>query len=214
MKVDVIVFARRPRPGRVKRRLARSVGRRCAARLYAQTLERAVAAVASLRGVTRVLMPANPRDRAWFAAQLSRRGWRVRPQVAGDLGRRMAAALAMSVRRDRAAVLIGSDVMDCAVSDLRDAIAQLAAGRDLVLGPAADGGYWLIGVVGGVPEVFSAVNWSTAGVLPATLAAAARHEYRVALLATRHDLDRSRDLFGEGGASYRRRTRWRSSSAT
>jgi uncharacterized protein len=214
MKVDVIVFARRPRPGRVKRRLARSVGRRHAAWLYAQTLERAVAAVEGVRGVSRILMSADPRDRAWFGAQLSRRGWRVRPQVAGNIGRRMAAALETSVRRDRAALLIGSDVMDCVASDLRHAIAHLAGGYDLVLGPAADGGYWLIGIVGRLPEVFEAVPWSTAGVLAATLAATAQHGSRVALLGARHDLDRAQDRFGQGGAFYRRRTRWRSSSAT
>jgi uncharacterized protein len=214
MKIDVIVFARRPRAGRVKSRLSRAVGRRHAARLYAYTLAQTVAAVEGVRGVSRILMPAQPRDRAWFAAQLSRHGWRIRPQVDGDLGRRMAAALETSVRRGHAAVLIGSDVMDIAAPDLRRAIAHLAAGWRLVLGPAADGGYWLIGVVGALPPVFTAVPWGTAGVLPATLAAAAAQGYGVVLLAKRHDLDRGRDLFGTGGAFYRRRTRKRSSSAT
>lgn len=204
--VDVIVFARRPRAGQVKHRLARSVGRRHAAALYARTLGHTLAVVERLPGVRRILMPAAPRDAAWFRARLARRGWVVRAQAAGDLGRRMDSALQASLRQGRAAVLIGSDVMDLRAADLRCAQRRLAAGTALVLGPAADGGYWLIGLSTAAPELFDGVPWGQSNVFAVTTASAARCGLGVGLLALRHDLDYARDLFGPGAAPYRSRT--------
>lgn len=210
--VDFIVFARRPRPGRVKRRLARSVGRRHATALYARTLAHTLAEVERLPGVRRILMPAAPCDLPWFRARLARRGWLVRPQAAGDLGRRMHCALAASLRQGRAAVLIGSDVMDLRAEDLWSARRHLATDTTLVLGPAADGGYWLIGLSTAAPELFAAMPWGRPEVFATTTATAARRGLDVGLLTLRHDLDHARDLFGPGAAAYRGRIGPRSRS--
>lgn len=212
--IDLLVFARRPRAGRVKRRLARALGHRHAAALYARTLAHTLELAAKVRGVRRCLYAAGAREAAWFAPRLRPRGWRVRVQGRGDLGQRMADALRASTRGDRAALLIGSDLLDVRRVDLEAAVAALAAGRQLVLGAAADGGYWLIGVRPPLPAVFTAMPWGTAGVLAATCAAARELGVVPTVLPVRRDLDRARDLFTPAGARYRRRTRSRSRAAT
>ncbi len=211
--VTLIVFARRPRAGRVKRRLARAVGARRAAALYAQTLAATLAAAARVRGVRRVLMPATRRDLAWFRRRYAARGWRLRAQAGGDLGTRMQHALEAEMTHGRAALLLGSDLLDVTSADLAAARDALAAGAPAVLGPAADGGYWLIGLTRRCPRAFLGMPWGTGTVLERTLATLREAGLEPALLPLRHDLDHARDLPGRGW-HQRRRTCSRSRRAT
>jgi glycosyltransferase A (GT-A) superfamily protein (DUF2064 family) len=86
----------------------------------------------------------------------------------GDLGRRMNHALNRTLTGGHHAVLIGGDCVSLGAAELRAAFDQLAAGRDAVLGPAADGGYVLIGLRQPVPALFQGIAWSTPTVLAAT----------------------------------------------
>lgn len=215
----VIVFARRPRGGRVKRRLARAAGRRRARRCYARTLARMLDEVEALRGVRRVLMPAAAADVAWFRARLRGRPWQVRAQARGDLGQRMASALSAALARGGHAILVGSDILDGAAHDLAQACGALAGGAGVVVGTARDGGYWLIGLAAPCAVLFHGMPWSTAAVSALTVARARAAGRRVATLAPRHDLDHGRDLLGAAARRcfarpQRRRARWRSSRAT
>ena len=194
----LIVFARRPVVGKVKRRLARSMGGRRAAQLYAGLLARTLSA-ARRSGYSRLLlMAATPGDCAWFRARYSRAGWQIKAQVRGDLGQRMAQALDAELARGRLAVLIGSDIADLQLNDLRAARRALATGADAVLGPASDGGYWLIGLARPVIGLFDDMPWSTAAVAAITCARLALAGSRLAVLATRHDIDEARDLRAPG----------------
>lgn len=211
----LIVFARRPLPGRCKRRLARAVGPRRAARLYAATLTRTLGEAERLANVRRVLLAVSAADAAWFRVALHGRGWHVARQVEGDLGRRMERALASAARHGRYALLIGSDVLDVDVADLAAAREALLGGHDVVVGPAADGGYWLIGVRGPCPALFVDMPWGRATVCRETRARAAASGLTLAEVALRHDLDRGRDLVRRRPwRRQRRRARSRSSSAT
>ncbi len=190
----VVVFARRPRPGRVKTRLARVIGGVRAASQYRMTLQRMLALVDALPGVRRVLLCTQPVERSWFRARLSGHRWRVGAQHQGDLGQRMRRALDRHVAPGRPALLVGSDVLDASLDDLQAAVTRLRAGTEVVLGPAADGGYWLIGIREKSGNLFRDIPWSTDQVLPLTLERAAAERRTVHLLQARHDLDRAADL--------------------
>jgi len=211
----LIVFARRPLPGHCKRRLARAVGPGRAARLYAATLARTLAEVERVANARRVLLTVTAADAAWFRVVLRGRGWHVGRQATGDLGRRMERALRAATGHARYALLIGSDMLDVDAADLAAARVALLAGHDVVLGPAADGGYWLIGVRRPCPVLFDDMPWGGDTVCSATRARAAAAGLTLAEVALRHDLDRGRDLVRRHPRRFqRRRARSRLSSAT
>ncbi|RYJ04406.1 MAG: glycosyltransferase [Acetobacteraceae bacterium] len=186
MKGDrLILFARAPRLGTVKRRLARGIGQLGALRFH--------------QGQLRRLLRELGRDRRWqieLVVTPDRARWplpvpwrpRIRPQGGGDLGQRMGRALG----RHRRAVLIGSDIPALGRADV--AAAFRALGRaDAVFGPSADGGYWLVGLGPRRPDrPFAGVRWSSPQALSDTLANFPRH--RVALLRRLRDVDTAEDL--------------------
>jgi rSAM/selenodomain-associated transferase 1 len=182
MKGDtVIVFARAPRLGAVKRRLARGIGAMAALRFY--------------RGQLAATLAATSRDGRWrsvVAATPDRARWPLRArriaQGRGDLGQRMGRALG----RFRRAVLVGSDIPGLRRTDI--AAAFRALGRaDAVFGPAEDGGYWLVGLGPRRPaHPFAAVRWSSEHALGDTLANFQGR--RIALLRTLRDVDTADDL--------------------
>jgi len=191
--VPVLVFARRPRPG-VKKRLARTVGPAYACRVYARLLARTLREVGRQGFHSRVLMAAQAGDADWFAARYGRQGWRVRVQSRGALGVRMRRAMARELHRGRPAILIGSDVVDIDGNDIWHAAVLLSEGQQAVLGPVADGGYWLLGLAQPADEVFADLPWSSARVLEQTQRIFAKSGVSPALLPVRHDIDHARDL--------------------
>lgn len=133
----VVIFARAPRYGSVKTRLARDIGTGETLRFYRSTLTRLVNRITrdDLFDVVLAMTPDHARE-GWPA------GVRQIAQGPGDLGRRMIRALRGAGARP--AIVIGSDIPAISAAHLRNAFAAL--GRSpFVLGPASDGGYWLIG---------------------------------------------------------------------
>ena len=128
-------------------------------------------AVEYQRRTRRWLMVAAPAELPSFR-YLRRRGWRLRRQVGGDLGQRMASATAYATRAGQSAILVGSDIRDVDARDIQHARDHLAGGADVVLGPVSDGGYWLIGLASAQPELFRAITWSTDTVCRLTVAKA------------------------------------------
>ena len=185
----VAVFARAPRLGRVKTRLARDVGAKRALAVHrelaALTLRRLASGAA--RFATEVWVDGDGAEPAEVEeVEEWRRSFPIRRQPEGDLGGRMAAAF-----EDGVTALVGCDVpaLDAAYVD-----AALAASRkaDLVLGPVEDGGYCLIAMRAPHREVFADIPWGTSRVLAATRSAAA--DLTVLELATLWDVDDGADL--------------------
>ncbi len=118
-------------------------------------------------------------------------------QPEGDLGERMRATMtALFARGARAVVLIGSDVPNIAAATIADACALVDKAPDaLVLGPATDGGYYLV-AARRVPDVFSGITWGSAQVLAQTERAAAAGRFHVYHLPTLADVDTAEDLRG------------------
>jgi len=144
-------------------------------------------------------------------------GVATQPQADGDLGERMHDACAR-LFRDGAGhvVLIGSDLPTLPPSHLSDAFEALEAGADVVLGPAEDGGYYLVGLSRPTPVVFAGISWGTARVLRETWAAAADAGLRVHEVAGWHDVDTPDDLarVAVGREPARRTRQWLAHAAS
>ncbi len=185
MKDIVVVFARAPRLGAVKRRLARDIGDRSALRFHAATMMRLVHALAANRRFRTVL--AITPDRAWLRLPA---GVMRLPQGSGDLGIRMHRAFWRFPHR--CVAIIGCDIPDAGPQDARAAFRALGSAQ-AAFGPAADGGYWLVALSARRPaHPFAAVRWSTESALADTLVNFAGR--RIALLRTLHDVDTAADL--------------------
>jgi rSAM/selenodomain-associated transferase 1 len=185
MRDTVFVFARAPRLGAVKRRLARDIGVRPALDFHRRTL------IALLRGLLadrrfRTVLAVTP-DHARFPLPV--RVARV-AQGGGDLGARMH-RVAARVPRGRV-VIIGCDIPDARAADVLAAFRALGR-ADAVFGPAADGGYWLVGLAPRRPaHPFGSVRWSTEHALGDTLANF--RGQKIAVLRTLRDVDTAADL--------------------
>jgi rSAM/selenodomain-associated transferase 1 len=118
----------------------------------------------------------------------------VAAQGDGDLGARLTAAFAGLLRSpgDRA-VIVGSDSPDLPLVYLKRAFRSLKH-RDVVIGPAIDGGYYLIGLRAPAPAIFRDVHWGTANVLDETLDAIERERLSLALLPPWYDVDDAASL--------------------
>ena len=184
MKDTVIVFARAPRLGTVKRRLAREIGGRTALRFHTATLTALLRDLVSCRRFDVVLAVTPDRSRIRLPARIQRID-----QGHGDLGTRMSRAL-HRYRRGRVA-LMGCDIPRAGSGDIGTAFGRLGI-ADAVFGPAADGGYWLIALGPRRPaDLFGHARWSTQHALADTLNQF--HNHRVGFVRTLHDVDTVED---------------------
>jgi len=184
MRDSVIVFARAPRLGTVKRRLAVVVGDRAALGFHRATLIDLLRRLAADRRF-RTLLAMTP-DPAHFATpqRIRRIG-----QGAGDLGQRMD-RIFRRFQRGRVAI-IGADIPDAGPADLAAAFHALGT-ADAAFGPAEDGGYWLVALGPRRPaRPFAAVRWSSEHALADTLRNFPGR--RVALLRVLQDVDTAED---------------------
>ena len=115
-------------------------------------------------------------------------------QDGADLGERMFFAMEQALKTCRHALLIGGDCIDLDVSDIDLALDNLSGGCDIVLGPAHDGGYYLIGLSRPYRQLFTEVEWGTERVLQVTRERVALLNLKLYKLPVRRDLDRPEDL--------------------
>jgi rSAM/selenodomain-associated transferase 1 len=211
----LVILARWPAPGRCKRRLAKELGDRRAARVQARLNDHVLAASRGACAAAAAELVLATSGIGLVAARrwgLSLGADRVVPQGPGSLGLRLRRQVVRARRQGvRHLLLIGSDLPELAAADLIEAFQALALGSPLVLGPALDGGYWLIGLgwqgpagcsafhrAVGAPRLFAGaegpIPWGSDAVLRQTLAAADREGLAETLLSVRSDLDRAADL--------------------
>lgn len=199
----LIVFTRYPEPGKTKTRLVPALGAAGAAALQRCMTEHTLRQGRELvqqRNVSLEIrfshsQPSAPQPRGedlmdgWLGSDLT-----YIPQGAGDLGEKLVrafgAAFAEGINR---VVTIGIDCPDIDAALLQQAFEQLDQ-HDLVLGPATDGGYYLIGLSRPVPELFSGIDWGTEVVRQQTVAIAHRLGLSIADLQPLADVDRPADL--------------------
>jgi rSAM/selenodomain-associated transferase 1 len=190
----VQVFAKAPVPGEVKTRLIPALGREGATELHCRLVQHTLATAAMARVGSVELWTTAPRNEAFLQTCERLLGIPLLLQPEGDLGARMSAAMTHGLARARAVLLVGSDVPTMCCDDLREARDALANGSDAVLGPAEDGGYWLLGLSRHAAELFHDLPWSTPAVLDATRDRLTALRWRWRELPTRWDVDRLEDL--------------------
>jgi rSAM/selenodomain-associated transferase 1 len=182
---QVVVMAKYPSVGAVKTRLGEAIGAEAACEVYAAFIaDLARRLPACGLPVTWAFWPAD----APFASLVA--GSVCIAQTGRDLGERVAGALdACSGGFTSPAIAIGVDAPHLAPERLREAAAALSSGADLVLGPAADGGYYLIGLRRPCAAVFRGIAWGTSTVLDTTLVRARAAGLRHRLLPPTFDVD-------------------------
>ncbi|BCJ32335.1 TIGR04282 family arsenosugar biosynthesis glycosyltransferase [Actinocatenispora sera] len=191
MRTQLLVIAKWPAPGRVKTRLCPPATPTQAARIAAAALDDTLATVWATPADRRTLVAAgepHPDHPVPHAARFP-----VVAQHGEGLAERLAHAFTDTARPDTAAVLVGMDTPQLRVAQLTAASTALHT-ADAVLGPAADGGWWLLGLRRPADAVaLLGVPMSTSDTGAATLAALRRRGLRVALLETLRDVDTAAD---------------------
>ncbi len=195
----LVIFAKAPIPGEVKTRLSPGLTEDEAATLHGSfvldTLERTKAAVQKFKlPVDRFLACAPSSTHVFFKIMEARHGVTLLDQQGDDLGARMAQAFAtLFARGYRHIVVVGTDVPSLPLTHYRDAVQSLTR-HDLILGPAKDGGYYLIGMTAPHPDLFRDIPWSTNQVLALTQEKATAAGLKSALLPIWSDVDTLDDL--------------------
>lgn len=191
----LIVFTRYPEPGKSKTRLIPALGKEGAATLHRQMAEHMLRQVRKLQRTYAVQVEVHfvGGDRNQMQSWLGT-GLNYVPQAEGDLGDRMSQALQTAFASGtNQAVVIGTDCPDLDASLLQKAFDQLHQ-HDLVLGPATDGGYYLIGMNRLIPQLFQGIPWSTSEVLQQTVAIAQSLNLAIAYLPVLSDVDYPEDI--------------------
>lgn len=186
----LILFVRKPELGKVKTRLAKSIGPEKALEVYRALLHHTRLITRPLQVDKVVFFADAPANHSFW----EQAGYGQEVQLAGDLGQRMAGAFRFGFDKGYQNIgIIGSDCYELTTEILEQGFALLQ-NHDLVAGPAADGGYYFLGLKRFVPELFADKTWSSPSVLEQTLADAHSLALSYALLPVLTDVDEVQDL--------------------
>jgi uncharacterized protein len=191
----LMVFVRDPEPGKVKTRLARTYGDSFAAELYGYFVDDLLEALE--RESYRLEIVFTPADKEQEIRRRFGNRFSYTPQQGEGLGERMENAFRACFAKEFAtALLIGSDFPDLTAEVVEQAFRALENGHDATLGPAFDGGYYLIGFRSTAfdPDVFREMPWGESTVCEKTLDRLRACRYRIHLAPAWHDIDTAEDL--------------------
>jgi hypothetical protein len=184
----LIIFTRNPEMGKGKRRLAATIGDRAAFEIYKYLLKHTRSITTNLQVTKQVWYS----EKVHFEDQWDNEIYEKYVQVGDDLGDRMNYAFAKAMQQHSKVIIIGSDLYDLSQVDIETAFESLDD-HHAVIGPATDGGYYLLGFKNQVPKhIFSNKNWGTDTVLTETLKDLQSINY--ATLAPRNDVDLYEDI--------------------
>jgi rSAM/selenodomain-associated transferase 1 len=184
----LLIFTRNPELGKGKRRLAATVGDEAALSIYQFLLDHTVKITSQLYAEKLVYYS----EEIWQNDIWDEKRFGKKLQKGDDLGARMAQAFHEGFQNQfEKIIIIGSDMLDLSQVDLEKAFKALET-NDFVVGPAEDGGYYLLGMQKHTPALFKNKDWGTETVLRDTLADLSNE--KVALLETRNDVDNYEDI--------------------
>ena len=190
MKAALMIFARHPEAGKVKTRLAATIGNDAALSIYTQLVKHTVSITKDLP-VDKFVFYADevvPED-LWLAAHYFKD-----IQKGNDLGERMKHGFDSIFRKGyNMAVVIGTDCPGLSAPALMDAFGSLNT-HDVVIGPAVDGGYYILGMKQPWPPLFKDIRWSTSSVFDETLKRCSALHLKYTLLPVLQDIDEEKDL--------------------
>ena len=188
MKSILIVFAKTPILGNVKSRLADELGEIKTLWVYKQLLKKTKIAIQSIQQNVVVYYSGDKTD---FFDQLFL-NCKKHPQEGIDLGERMANAISTEFEKGfNQIIIIGTDMWDLNQENIKKAFKDLN-NSDIVIGPASDGGYYLLGIKKMIPDIFQNKKWGSQTVLKETLKDL--KNYKVSFLKEKNDIDLLEDL--------------------
>jgi rSAM/selenodomain-associated transferase 1 len=191
----LMIFVKYPAPGRVKTRLAKTLGAKEAAQLYRLMAEDVIRRLGTnVHGKYDTIIFFDPPDRASDIKDWLGNGRSYTPQSGRDLGEKLANAFRtvfdLGARR---AVVIGTDCLSITGEIITGALQHLEK-KDVVIGPTEDGGYYLLGLSRNIPELFDSIDWSTDKVFRQTVEKAKRLGLSYTTLERLKDLDEYSDI--------------------
>ena len=186
-----MIFTRNPELGKCKTRLAASIGEQAALDVYRFLLSHTARISRVVEGVDKlVFFSEHLGDGSIWDPEV----YQFRLQNGNDLGVKMFHAFQEAFSMGyREVMIIGSDLYDLSTEDLREAFKRLEH-HDVVLGPASDGGYYLLGMKELIPEIFTGKQWGTATVFQDTAENLAGRD--TFIMPIRNDVDRYEDIEG------------------
>tara|TARA_B100000929_G_scaffold49641_2_gene36090 strand:- start:3759 stop:4379 length:621 start_codon:yes stop_codon:yes gene_type:complete len=184
----LLIFTRNPEFGKVKTRLARDIGHQAALDIYKFLLAHTAKICTPLDTEKAVYYSEEiPNNDLWNATVFQKK-----KQIGEDLGERMQNAFAEGFHLGYSKIIIiGSDLYDIETKDLEQAF-KVLNNHEIVIGPAEDGGYYLLGMKQLHPKLFKNKNWGTATVLQDTINELKKSNYK--LLEKRNDVDLYSDI--------------------
>ena len=184
----LIIFTKNPELGKVKTRLANAVGNKAALNIYKFLLSHTVSVTKNLEVDKRVYYSEEvPEKDIWPSETFYKR-----LQRGGNLGEKMENAFQDAFNSNyKRVIIIGSDLLDLTQRDLENAFLELEK-NDVVIGPAEDGGYYLLGMKSLNSDVFKNKAWSSSSVLSETLKDL--EGKKIKILETRNDIDEIQDI--------------------
>jgi rSAM/selenodomain-associated transferase 1 len=183
----LLIFLKYPEPGRVKTRLAETIGAERAAALYRRWIDIVLDQLQVLRTCIQLVayFDGAPHDAFHPWHQLADHWW---PQPVGDLGDRLSAGFASAFDLGGPVIAVGTDCLEMAADLIEHAFAELHR-HDVVFGAASDGGYYLVGTAQNRPTLFRSVRWSSTFTLDDHLRRCQEEGWSVSILPMRHDID-------------------------
>ncbi|MDP6651099.1 MAG: TIGR04282 family arsenosugar biosynthesis glycosyltransferase [Gammaproteobacteria bacterium] len=190
----IVVFARAPLPGQVKTRLQAKLGPEGCLLLYTAMLDRLLATLRRAELAPVELWVSSNADHEVFISYCNKKDIYI--QNGQDLGQKMhwAAGQVLANSAVDGVLIIGTDCPAMDSAYLEGALMALGQGNEVVIGPAEDGGYVLIGLKQPCPGLFQGIEWGSERVLSQTLQRLAQLKLPYALLEPLWDVDRPQDL--------------------
>ena len=184
----IMVFVRNPELGRVKTRLAKTIGDQAALEIYEILSKHTAKIISEIDSDKLIFYSEKIQDNdIWTVINCKKQ-----IQTKGDLGQKMLDAFQYGFSLGyKKIIIIGSDLYSLRPKHIESAFEQLE-NYDVVIGPALDGGYYLLGLNSVIPEIFKQKQWSTSSVLKETLSDL--KEFNVNLLEPLNDIDTYEDL--------------------
>ncbi len=204
MQPVIYLFCKAPVAGRVKTRMQPGLSPQSCARLAGQMFSQTCVTLSRHWSGPRVIAADPDIGHPLFRRLGWELGFELEPQQGGDLGERMSHALSRGIARASAAAVVGADVPHISGRIVRQAEQLLQAGEEVV-GPAADGGFYLLGLQTDGTSLFGGIRWGQGDVLSRLLEMARMQGRRFHRLPELRDIDRVRDLewLAARDASYR-----------
>ncbi len=190
----ILVFARAPEAGQAKTRLIPKLGPEGAAQLHSRLVHLTLDAATAFHNVSVQLWCSPDPHRSFFSQCRATYDVELHAQSGVDLGERMLNAFNQALTDYDWALLVGTDCPDLNIEDFEQAEQDLNNGIDVVLGPAADGGYYLIGLKIPEPNLFQNIPWGGSEVLSCTYTRLNEAGLTFSQLHEHHDIDRPEDL--------------------